>query len=114
MTAPRTSHDPPLTRLATAPPSLLGGSLLVSALAQFSLSADTSEITSSFFDRAQTELSNMTTHLSCRQQVSVYLRRGLQPVDGQRKLQPEAGNQPAINSNEEQCPLCHEAGLASL
>jgi len=41
MTAPRTSHDPPLTRLATAPPSLLGGSLLVSALAQFSLSADT-------------------------------------------------------------------------
>jgi hypothetical protein len=41
MTAPRTSHDPPLTRPATAPPSLLGGSLLVSALAQFSLSADT-------------------------------------------------------------------------
>jgi hypothetical protein len=40
MTAPRTSHDPPLTRPATAPPSLLGGSLLVSALAQFSLSAD--------------------------------------------------------------------------
>jgi hypothetical protein len=41
MTVARTSHDPPLTRLATAPPSLLGGSLLVSALAQFSLSADT-------------------------------------------------------------------------
>jgi len=40
MTAPRTSHDPPLMRPATAPPSLLGGSLLVSALAQFSLSAD--------------------------------------------------------------------------
>jgi hypothetical protein len=41
MTVARTSHDPPLTRPATAPPSLLGGSLLVSALAQFSLSADT-------------------------------------------------------------------------
>jgi hypothetical protein len=40
MTVARTSHDPPLTRPATAPPSLLGGSLLVSALAQFSLSAD--------------------------------------------------------------------------
>jgi hypothetical protein len=41
MTVARKSHDPPLTRPATAPPSLLGGSLLVSALAQFSLSADT-------------------------------------------------------------------------
>ena len=36
----RKSHDPPLTRPATAPPSLPGGSLLVSALVQFSLSAD--------------------------------------------------------------------------
>ena len=40
MTLARKSHDPPLTRPATAPPSLPGGSLLVSALAQFSLSAD--------------------------------------------------------------------------
>jgi hypothetical protein len=40
MTLARKSHGPPLTRPATAPPSLLGGSLLVSALAQFSMSAD--------------------------------------------------------------------------
>ena len=38
----------------------------------------------------------------------------LRSVDGQRSLQPEAGNQPAINSNEEQCPLRHLVGLASL
>jgi hypothetical protein len=31
----------------------------------------------------------------------------LQPVDGQRKLQPDTGNQPAITSNEEHCPMCH-------
>jgi hypothetical protein len=40
MTVARESHDPPLTRPASAPPSLPGGSLLVSALAQFSMSAD--------------------------------------------------------------------------
>jgi len=41
MTLARESHVPPLTRPATAPASLLGGSLLVSALVQFSMSADT-------------------------------------------------------------------------
>jgi hypothetical protein len=41
MTLARKSHGTPLTRPATAPPSLSGGSLLVSALVQFSLSADT-------------------------------------------------------------------------
>jgi len=40
MTLARRSQDPPLTRPATAPPSLPGGSLLVSALVQFSMSAD--------------------------------------------------------------------------
>jgi len=40
MTLARKSHVPPLTRPATAPASLLGGSLLVSALVQFSMSAD--------------------------------------------------------------------------
>ena len=40
MTLARKSHGPPLTRPATAPLSLPGGSLLVSALVQFSMSAD--------------------------------------------------------------------------
>jgi len=40
MTLARKSHGPPLTRPATALLSLPGGSLLVSALVQFSMSAD--------------------------------------------------------------------------
>jgi len=40
MTLARESHGPPLTRPATALLSLPGGSLLVSALVQFSMSAD--------------------------------------------------------------------------
>jgi len=47
MTLSRESHVPPLTRPATAPASLLGGSLLVSALVQFSMSADTRPLTRS-------------------------------------------------------------------
>jgi len=46
MTLARESHVPPLTRPATAPASLLGGSLLVSALVQFSMSADTCRVES--------------------------------------------------------------------
>lgn len=41
MTVEIPSRYPPLTRPATAYPSLPGGSLLVSALAQYSMSADT-------------------------------------------------------------------------
>jgi hypothetical protein len=40
MTVARKHHDRLLTQPATAPPSLPGGSLLVSALVQFSMSAD--------------------------------------------------------------------------
>jgi hypothetical protein len=40
MTVAIPSHNPPLTRRVTAFPSIPGGSLLVSALAQFSMSAD--------------------------------------------------------------------------
>jgi len=40
MTVEIPTPDPPLTRPATASPSLPGGSLLVSALAQYSMSAD--------------------------------------------------------------------------
>jgi len=40
MTVEIPSRYPPLTRPATAYPSLPGGSLLVSALAQYSMSAD--------------------------------------------------------------------------
>jgi hypothetical protein len=43
MTLARESHGPPLTRPATALLSLPGGSLLVSALVQFSMSADNAD-----------------------------------------------------------------------